>query len=192
MERGLQQLRAIAYQPVRKPNVMFTDHLSARRCVCYDLTNATELFSIPFNSDGTVPTKEQKRDALRQFRSNNMSLFPAGVPTSPAELAADRERTSRELIASGNQFYIIWCPSSQRPPQVAYPTPEAAHEVAAKLAVKYVDTVYFVLQCQGRVEARTPVAHTTLTPVSATGRPRKPRAKKVVTEVKTRRKRATK
>jgi hypothetical protein len=191
MKRGLQQIRGIAEQGIRKPNVMLTDNLSARRCVCYDLTNAKELFSIPFNPDGTVPTKEQKREALRNFRSNNMSTFSNSSVPKEAEIAAEREQASKELIASGNQFYIIWCPSSQRPPHMAYPTPEAAHEVAAKLAVKYIDTVYFVLQCQGRVEARTPVAHTTLTPV-AHARVRKPRLKNAVAEVKPKRKRATK
>lgn len=59
-------------------------------------------------------------------------------------MAARRmEDTSPAPTENGTKaFYILWCPSSTKPPKARFDTEDHAHAVADKMAATYNETVY--------------------------------------------------
>ena len=50
-------------------------------------------------------------------------------------------------------FFLVWCPTSHRPPTVKHPTSEAASTEAKRLAEANVEQDFHVLQCVGTARA---------------------------------------
>ena len=67
------------------------------------------------------------------------------------------QKATKDLIASGNPFFIVFNPKSEKAPTLAYPNIDEAWEAAEFLAKRENDEPFFVLEAKGSAFIQTPV-----------------------------------